>query len=150
MAQDARGRGIPAALADLLERSPFGGRPVAVAAGFQTDADKLRTAFFEEDTDAVVAALTGQSVELAERWPGGSLYTATVGLTASASTGGSTDLDTLQRLHDWLDGALAADPALGGQAINAEPVTVDFVQRPGSDRVVIEAEVEVTYERGVG
>ena len=150
MAQDARGRGAPAALADLLERSPFGGQPVAVTAGFQTDVDKLRTAFFEEDTDAVVAALTGQSVELVERWPGGSIYMATIGLSVSAPTGESTDLDALDRLHGWLDAALAADPALGGQAINAEAATVDFVQRPGSERVVLEAQVEVTYERGRG
>ena len=75
------------------------------------------------------------------------MYLATIGVTVSAPTVG-TDLDTLDRLHDWLSRCVAADPTLGGAAVHASIAQADYVQRAGTSRVLIEAEVDVRYTRG--
>ena len=61
-----RGRGYPAALAAALQARDFQGAGAAVLEGVHSDVDKLRTAFFSDQTGRCVVALTGQSVELEE------------------------------------------------------------------------------------
>ena len=141
-----RGTGFSAALVDAIQRDPFEGVPLAVLKGQHSDADKLRTAFFSDKSKATTVALTGQSVELEEEWPGGAIYTASIGVAVSTPTV-NTEIDTLHRLHDWLAGAVSADPNLAGTCIHAAVTEVDFVQRPGTRRVMIEAVVDVQYER---
>ena len=68
-------------------------------------------------------------------------------VSVSARTVG-TEIDTLHRLHDWLSAAVGSNPNLDGLAVHARVVEADLVQRPGSRRVVLEASVEITYERG--
>ena len=142
-----RGTGIPGALSAAILRTPFDGKVVTLAPGIHSDVDTLRDLYFSEKARGVRASLTGVSIELTEQGAGESVYTMTVGVTASAPTV-NTEFDTLHRLHDWLSAAVGANPNLDGACIHAAVVEADFVQRPGSRRVVLEATVEASYTRG--
>ena len=137
---------MAAALFDVLVRAPFDGVQVTVEKSADTTVEKLRNIFFSEDTPGTTIALTGQSTELVDHWAGGRIYTETVEISASTPTVG-TEFDTLNRLHDWIVDAVDANPNLGGRAILAAVASSQFIQRPGSGRVIVEASVEIDYGR---